>query len=31
MNEQYVNDAKLFKALCDVQRLAILDLLRYSE
>lgn len=30
MNEQYVNDAKLFKALCDEHRLAILDLLKSS-
>ena len=31
MNEQNSQDAKLFKALCDEHRLAILDLLQTSE
>ncbi|GEM_PF-1507196 len=31
MKEHYIQDAKLFKALCDVHRLAILDLLQMSE
>ena len=31
MKEHYIQDAKLFKALCDEHRLAILDLLQLSE
>lgn len=31
MNEHYINDAKLFKALCDEHRLAIIELLQSSE
>lgn len=31
MNENTINDAKLFKALCDEHRLVILDLLQTSE
>ncbi len=31
MNEQTLNDAKLFKALCDEHRLAIIELLQSSE
>ena len=31
MSIHYLNDAKLFKALCDEHRLAILDLLKTSE
>ena len=31
MNEHYINDTKLFKALCDEHRLAIIELLQSSE
>ena len=31
MNEQTIHDAKLFKALCDEHRLAIIELLQSSE
>lgn len=31
MKDQNIQDAKLFKALCDEHRLAILDLLQISE
>lgn len=31
MSNQYKNDAKIFKALCDEKRLHILDLLRSGE
>ena len=31
MTERFINDAKLFKALCDEQRLAIIELLQSSE
>ena len=31
MNEHNINDAKLFKALCDEHRLAIIELLQSSE
>ena len=31
MTERFTNDAKLFKALCDEQRLAIIELLQSSE